>query len=70
MRTQAAEELDARQTITRLIAKFGVTRLLGFVADVTEAEADRMFIAGDRQKATRYMRDFRIIHRAVTALRA
>jgi hypothetical protein len=70
MRTQAAEELEARQTIARLVADFGMTRLLGFVADVAEAEADHLFIVGDRQKATRYMRDFRILQRAVTALRA
>ncbi len=70
MRTRAIEEVDARQTITRLVADFGVARLLGFVADVTEAEADRLLMAGDRQRATRCMRDFRIIQRAVTMLRA
>jgi len=70
MRTQAIEEVDAREAITRLVADFGAARLLGFVADVTEAEADRSLMAGDRQRATRCMRDFRIIQRAVTMLRA
>ena len=69
MRTQATEEVDARQMITRLVADFGVARLVGFVADVAEAEADRSLLAGDRQKAARCMRDFRIIQRAATMLR-
>lgn len=69
MSARVLEELDARQTITRLVADLGVSQLLGLVADITEAESDRLLMAGDRQKATRYMRDFRIVQRAVEMLR-
>lgn len=69
MSARVLEELDARQTVTRLVTDLGVSQLLGFVADITEAESDRLLMAGDRQKATRYMRDFRIVQRAVEMLR-
>lgn len=69
MSARVLNELDARQTITRLVADLGVSQLLGLVADITEAESDRLLMAGDRQKATRYMRDFRIVQRAVEMLR-
>jgi hypothetical protein len=69
MSAHVLEELDARQTITRLVADLGVRQVLGFVADFTEAESDRFLMAGDRQRAARYMHDFRVVQRAVDTLR-
>lgn len=69
MSARVLEEVDARQTITRFVADLGVRQLLGFVADITEAESDRLLIAGDRQKAARYVHDFRVVQRAMEMLR-
>lgn len=69
MGTQAIEEVNARQIITRLVAELGVARLLMLVAEVVDAESDRLLVGGDRQEVHRYRREFRIVQRAVQMLR-
>ena len=68
MSVRVLEEVDARPTITRLVTNLGVRQVLELVAEFTEAESDRFLMAGDRQKAAKYMHDFRIVQRAVKML--
>jgi hypothetical protein len=68
MRAQAAEEVDARQMITRLVADFGVARLVGSSPTWRRKVTARCWQVTGRGAAP-CMRDFRIIQRAATMLR-
>jgi hypothetical protein len=69
MRSQQADEMDTTAVIGRLVAQLGVAELIAVIADMTKEESDSLLLAGDRQKASQWMRDFRILQRAAQMLR-
>ena len=68
MKSQQAEERDVVPGVSRLIEQLGVGGLVALIAEITEQQSDYFLLSGERQKATRCMRDFRILQRAAQAL--
>ena len=68
MGSPQADDTDTIAAISRLVAQLGVAELIAVIADMTKEKSDRLLLAGDRQKATQCMRDFRILQRAAQML--
>ena len=64
MKSQQADERDVVPAVSRLIEQLGVGGLVALIAEITEQQSDYFLLSGERQKATRCMRDFRILQRA------
>jgi hypothetical protein len=66
---ETSTERDPGAVVRHLIHTVGVASLMRLIAEVTEDEADRMLMNGDRVKAAAQMREFRIVQRAAELLR-
>jgi len=70
MTSRRAHEGDAVAAVGQLIEQFGVEGLVALIAEITEQQSDYLLLSGERQKAARCMRDFRILERAAQMLRS
>lgn len=68
MKSWRAEEGDLVPVVTMLITQLGVGGLVALIAEITEQQSDYFLLSGERQKAGRCMRDFRILQRAAQSL--
>ena len=64
MKSQQADERDAVHAVSRLIAQLGVGGLVALIAEITEQQSDHFLLSGERQKAAKCLRDFRVLQRA------
>jgi hypothetical protein len=55
---------DAVAAVSRLIAQVGVAGLFALIAEITQQQSDDLLLSGERQKATPYIRDVRILQPA------
>lgn len=65
---EAPLQTDPEPIVRRLIGAVGIADLMRMIADMTQEEADRLLMAGDRVNAAARMREFRIVERAAGLL--
>jgi hypothetical protein len=65
---QTRDRGDLVPTVSELIRNLGVAGVVALIAEITEQQADYLLLSGERQKATRCMRDVRVLQRAVQML--